>query len=198
MKRGREYSLKGTCGLRESKVLKRERKREAEIMNRDEKDRKKGELKQRTNMIGKQTSKQAEWKTQPVFSLVQRFVSACVEFLYLLETNCSTEWASELGSDTQRDKGEARDRAGTLSLWNTRLSHWALFVCLLFYFHPLFIITTTLLSLFSFAKTCDIPSFLFSHSLGGQKWFFSLQSHHVAFSYFVFRVQSDTRTDCVS
>lgn len=109
------------------------------------------EVKQRANMIGKQTSKQAEWKAQPAPSLVQRFASACVEFLYLPGTNCSAERASEPGSDTQGDEGEAgaavaADLAGAVRRWNTRLSHWAMFVCLLFYFHPLFIITTTPLS----------------------------------------------------
>lgn len=165
-------------------------------------DTKKGEPRQRTNMMGKQTSKQAEWKTQPAFSLVRRFVSACVEFSYLPGTNCSTERASELGSDTQRDEGVAGaavapDLAGTSRLRNTRLSHWALFVCLLFYFHPLFIITTTPISLFSLAKSCDIPSFLFSHSLAGQQWFLFF-SPPVAPCCFLLLCVSDTRTDCVS
>lgn len=64
MKRGGEYSLKGTRGLGERKELTGERKREAEIMKRDKKKKEteKGEPKQRTSMIGKQTSKQARMK----------------------------------------------------------------------------------------------------------------------------------------
>lgn len=42
MKQSREYSLKGTQGLEERRDSKRERKREAEIINRDRKTEKKG------------------------------------------------------------------------------------------------------------------------------------------------------------
>lgn len=54
MKRGGEYSLKGTQELGERKGLKGERNREAEIMKRQKL---KGGAKQRINRIGKQTNK---------------------------------------------------------------------------------------------------------------------------------------------
>lgn len=133
-------------------------------------------------MIGKQTKKTRKWKKQPAFLLVQRFVSACVKFLYLLETNCSTEKASELGSDTQREEGEAKaavapDLAGTSHLWHTRLSHWALFVCLLVYFHPPFIITTTPL-LSPWPKASTVYPILLVLSVAKSN--FSSRSLHVA------------------
>lgn len=87
-------------------------------------------------MIRKQTSKQAEWKTQPDFKLVQRFVSACVKFFFLLETNCSTDWVSQ--DQTPKEKmGEARpafppELAGTPRVWNTRLSYPACLSTFLF------------------------------------------------------------------
>lgn len=80
MKRGGEYSLKGTRGLGEKRVD--ERKKEGSRDN-EETKKKSGELKQRTNMIGKQTSKQA-WMKGTASLLACTDTCECMCWIFIL------------------------------------------------------------------------------------------------------------------
>lgn len=196
MKGGGEYSLRGTRGLAERKGLKRERKREVDVMKWDKEEKKR-------NMIGKQTGKQAEWKTQPAFSLVPRFMSMCCVFILAGDRfqQCLS-WDQMPREMWGGGQSSGHTRPGrNLSVSEIPDSHTepCLFVCF-----SIFILCSSSQQhpfLLSPAKSWDIPSSLFTRSLSlsvAHQWFLFLQTLHVAFSYFVFLAESDKRTDCVS
>lgn len=142
MKRGREHSLKGTWGLGGRKEFKSERKKEE---SRDNKEWQKRELKQRTDMTGKQTNTCQMKDTASVLACTE----ICEKMCWILTLSGDKlrhrerVWAG-IRHPERRGGGQSsgRNRPCKNLLWNTRLSQWVLFVCF-FYFHPLFIITTT-------------------------------------------------------
>lgn len=124
MKGGGEYSLKGTRGLAERKGLKRERKREVDVMKWDKEKKKKHD-------------RETNWQTSRMKDTAS--LLACTEiyehvlcFLYFLETDFSSVWAGI--RCPERCEGEARaavtpDLAGTLASLKYQ-THTLSLVCL--------------------------------------------------------------------
>lgn len=136
-----------------------ERKKEGSAVNEERNARKLG----RTKTINKQTIRN---ERQAAFQPVMIFVTERVKMFYLLETNCSTEEASELGSDTKRDEGGGRSSSSSrpgrngesLKTQTLTLSLICLLIRLLFHFHSV-LITTSPLFLFPRPKASTSPFF---------------------------------------
>lgn len=118
-------------------------------------------------MIGKQTGKQAEWKTQPAFSLVPRFMSMCCVFILAGDRfqQCLS-WDQMPREMWGGGQSSGHTRPGrNLSVSEIPDSHTepCLFVCF-----SIFILCSSSQQhpfLLSPAKSWDIPSSLFTRSL---------------------------------
>lgn len=170
-----------------------------------QKRQKKREPEQRTSMMGKQTRKQAEWKTQPAFLLGLRFASACVEFFRLAgdkPQHRGSVWAGIRRPERWRGGQSAgRTRPGR-SLAPLKYQTLTLSLVCLFVRFSISILCSSSQQrpfLFSPQPKAEIsrPSCSLALSHCGQQCLLlcCLQTLRGAFSYFALH---GTRTDCVS